>query len=84
VDWGQQVSMSGGRQTALALLLAIIAARVLLNGRLQTAWWYLWHSTAPLGQESILLQIYSANGATQAATQAGNAASPAGSGIQKL
>lgn len=78
--------MHEGRQTALVLLFAIIAARLLLNGRMQTAWYYLWNGNAPLGSESLILRVNQLGGgtSTQAQTQTAPASSGGNSGIMTL
>lgn len=42
--------MNGGRKTALALVLAILAFELLANKQIQGAWAAMWGPTVPLGQ----------------------------------
>ena len=49
---GKIGEMSGGRKTALALILAIIFAEMLLSGRVQEIWKALWGPTKPLALTS--------------------------------
>lgn len=42
--------MNGGRKTALALVLAIVAFELLANHQVQGAWKAMWGPSVPLGQ----------------------------------
>ena len=44
---------SGGRKTALALVLAIAFTETVLSGRLVAVWKALWGPTAPLGETAV-------------------------------
>lgn len=52
VQGGAQViaQQSGGRKTALALVLAIAAAELVLSGRMQAMWKALWGPMQPLSR----------------------------------